>query len=56
MHYVNTTIKAEPTPGTTPERYQDIIAERKYYNIQYIYLNEGEAEEYELLLDGLHLI
>jgi hypothetical protein len=30
MHYVNTTNKAKLTPGTTPERYQDIIAERKY--------------------------
>jgi hypothetical protein len=39
---------------TTSERYQDIIAERKYYNIRYIYLNEGETEKYELLLQEIH--
>lgn len=40
--------------GTTPERYEDIVAERKYYNIPYIYLNEDEAEEYERLLREIH--
>ncbi|MEK3977874.1 hypothetical protein MKY37_02150 [Psychrobacillus sp. FSL K6-2836] len=32
--------------GTTPERYEKIVAEKKTY----IYLKEGEAEEYERLL------
>ena len=40
--------------GTTPERFEEIVAERKYYNIPYIYLNEDEAEEYERLLQDIH--
>ncbi len=40
--------------GTTPERYEVIVAERKYYNIPYIYLNEDEAVEYEWLLQEIH--
>ncbi|KAB7665552.1 hypothetical protein [Bacillus sp. B1-b2] len=40
--------------GITAERYEDIVAEKKYYNIPYIYLNEDEAVEYELLLREIH--
>lgn len=40
--------------GTTPERYEDIVADRKYYNIPYIYLNEDETMEYEQLLREIH--
>ncbi|MBT2644756.1 hypothetical protein J7I80_21285 [Bacillus sp. ISL-41] len=40
--------------GTTPERYEGIVADRKYYNIPYIYLNEDETMEYEQLLREIH--
>jgi uncharacterized coiled-coil protein SlyX len=40
--------------GISIERYEDIAAERRYYYIPYIYLNEDEAEEYERLLREIH--
>jgi len=40
--------------GITPKRYEEILDERKYYNIPYIYLNVVEAEEYERLLREIH--
>lgn len=40
--------------GISIERYEDIVAERRYYYIPYIYLNEDEAEEYERLLREIY--
>lgn len=41
--------------GISPERFEDIVAARNYYNIPYIYLNKDEADEYERLLREIHL-
>lgn len=40
--------------GITLERYEEIVTEKKYYNIPYIYLNADEVEEYEQLLREIH--
>lgn len=40
--------------GISIERYEDIVAERRYYYIPDIYLNEDEAEEYERLLREIY--
>ncbi|MBA9028651.1 hypothetical protein [Peribacillus huizhouensis] len=31
--------------GVTPIRYEEILAERRYYNIPYIYLNVDEVKD-----------
>lgn len=38
----------------TLERYEEIVADRKYFNIPYIYLTKDEAEEYERLIQEIH--
>ncbi|WP_286230469.1 hypothetical protein [Neobacillus mesonae] len=40
--------------GITLERYEEIVAERRFYNIPYIYLNADEVEEYEQLVREIH--